>query len=449
MYDAKAHEALYNLWMPRGYDKWIQDFCDQQADTGLVGMITPQGGAHEDIVWSAAFVVMPWWQYVHCGDKRILENSYPAMKAYMDFLQKVGVKEVKHETTDYLVETLMSIGADRTRYSSGEDRGHLQISQWGDHLSTSDTFIARSNLPPQLNVFAVVEKSDTFIARSNLPLSIATAFYYLDVSTMAKIASVLGEEDDAKIYSNRADEINTAFNERFYNSAQGFYDTGIQSAQAWPIAFGLIPDEEKERVQNHFTRNVETVQRHLTTGYAGTKFAIEALSKIGRDDLVWKLATDTTYPSWGYMLRLNRTTSCERWDGEAGSLNHAPLGAAIDEWFYWGLAGIRPDAAEPGFRKIIFKPYLPEDLDSASASIETSYGTVSSSWKQKDGSAELTLKVPANCYAEVHIPCGESTKVIEGNVTASDSEGISLLESSEESSIFQITSGSYVFSFPV
>jgi alpha-L-rhamnosidase len=422
-----AREALYNLWMPRVYAKWIGDFCDQQDDTGMVGMIAPQAGANEDLVWSSAFLLIPWWQYLHCGDRRILEDNYPAMQRYVSFLQRLGTRDVSVMPTGELLEKLHWINGTTTRFPAAEDAGHLQISQWGDHLATAEGSASRSNLP----------------------LSIATAFYYLDAVTMARIARVLGKTDDARSYEALSEEIKSAFNERFFDEALGYYDTGIQSAQAWPLVFGLVADGQRERVQNYFVRSVEQVQRRLTTGYTSTAFAIHALSDAGRDDLVWKLATSTEYPSWGYMLRNNRTTSCERWDGDGGSLNHAPLGAAIDEWFYWGLAGIRPDESAPGFERIIFKPHLPPDLPWAKASIKSARGAIVSAWEHDGGTAILTVSVPANSTGMVHVPTSEPESVTETDGPAAEAEGVTVGDVEDGRSVFVVGSGTYVFTFRV
>lgn len=422
---ACAHQAMYNLWMPRLYSKWIGDCRDTQDTTGLVGMIAPRPGTDEDLVWSAAFVTIPWWQYVHYGDRRILEDSYAHLKKYMEYLEKTGLAEVAPMTTEQIHAKIGWHDGFEHRFSSPEEHGYLQLSQWGDHLATAEGYRHWSGHP----------------------LSISTAFYYLDVTIMARIAEVLGKDDDVSAYDALAEKIKSAFNERFYDDVCGYYDGGVQSAQAWPLAFGLVPDEERERVAQFLTGLVGDRQRRLTTGYASTKFAIQALSEAGGDDIVWQMATKTDYPSWGYMLRLDRTTSCERWDGEGGSLNHAPLGSAIDEWFYWGLAGIRPDVSAPGFERIIFKPHLPKDLAWAKATLETPRGTVSSEWKQNDGKAVLTISVPANCEATVHIPCGDSDAITESDMTASTSEGVEFISSSDNESLFAVGSGTYQFRF--
>ena len=422
---ATAHEALYNLWMPRVYAKWIADFCDQQDERGMVGMIAPQAGAEEDLVWSAAFLLIPWWQYVHYGDRRILEDSYASLQRYIAYLEATGLKDVTTKPSDEVIQALMWRSGPEARFPAEEDRGCLQISQWGDHLATAEGYVVRANLP----------------------LSMATAFFYLDVRIMARIAAALGREEDARRYLDLAGKIKAAFNERFLDTGLGYYDTGIQSAQAWPLAFGLVPEDHRQRVASYFTSNVNFRQRRLTTGYTSTKFAIQALAEVGRDDVIWQLATATTYPSWGYMLRGNRTTTTENWRG-AGSLNHAALGAAIDEWFYWGLAGIRPDETAPGFERIIFKPYLPPDLQWARASLRTARGVVISEWRKEGDTAHLSVTVPANSSATVHIPAEEPEQITEGGVAVAEAAGVGFLRSGNGETLFEVGSGAYRFTFP-
>jgi len=423
---ATAHEALYNLWMPQVYAKWIGDFRDQQDELGMVGMIAPQAGSEEDLVWSAAFVLMPWWTYLHCGDLRLLEENYPALQRYMAFLRRVGVRTISTQTSTAVIDSLLWRCGKDARFPAESERGHLQISQWGDHLSTAEGFVARTNLP----------------------LSVATAFYYLDVMVMSRIADALGKPSDAAEYRQLAGAIQSAYHERFFDPHVGYYDSGVQSAQAWPLAFGMVPEEHQGRVAAYFTRCVGEVQRHLTTGYVGTKFAIEALSMLGRDDLVWQLATATGYPSWGYMLRNNRTTSCERWDGDGGSLNHAPLGAAIDEWFYWGLAGIRADEGGPGFEHIVFKPYIPKTLPWARATLQTIRGEIVSDWRHDGRQVTWVITVPANCKATIHVPADDPGKVMENGQPLAHADGVAFLGVENGRCRFSIGSGAYQMAFP-
>ena len=77
-------------------------------------------------------------------------------------------------------------------------------------------------------------------------------------------------------------------------------------------------------------------QRRLTTGYASTKFAIEALAMGGRDDVIWALATATTYPSWGYE---NRTVAVRVPAGSnaARRLEHRVAGADANPYLLFAV----------------------------------------------------------------------------------------------------------------
>jgi len=423
---ATANEALYNLWMPRVYEKWIGDYRAQQTECGSVGMIVPQAGFEEDTVWSAAFLIVPWLTYLHTGDTRILEENYPNFQRYIEFLETCGVDKIQTMTSNEVINSILWRCGPGNRFPSEEDRGYLQLSQWGDHLSTVEDFDFRANHP----------------------LSVGTAFYYLQVTLMAKIARVMKRSGDASECDRLAERIKAAFHERFYDQKVGCYDTGLQSAQAWALVFGLVDDTEFERVQNRFVNEVANRQKHLTTGYVGTKFAIEALAQAGRNDVVWKLATATDYPSWGYMLRNNRTTTCEAWDG-GGSLNHAPLGAAIDEWFYWGLAGIQPDESAPGYASITFKPYIPADLAWARASIRTMRGPVRSAWRREGDGVVLEITVPANSSATVVVPAASADEIMESGTPYAQADGVICLSSSELETQLKVGSGSYTFTFPL
>lgn len=421
---ASAHEAMYNLWMPRVYTKWIRDYQDQQDDSGLVGMITPRAGIEEDLIWSCAFFLIPFWQYIRYGDRQILEENYSAFKRYMDYLAASACKEIPESWLTTAHDRLLCPATPLESRLNPKEKGYLQLSQWGDHLATTEGYKMRTDYP----------------------LSIATAFYFLDAVTMADIAETLGHKSDVKYYRQLAEKIKDAFNQNFFDAPCNFYDGGTQSAQVWPLAFGLVPAEQYRPVADYLYDQIAKKQRRLTTGYIATQFAIDLLSRMGQSDLVWRLANATDYPSWGYMLRHGQTTTTETWDGENGSMNHVALGAALDQWLYSTLAGIRADPQQPGFEHVIIAPYFPSDLQWARASIHTMRGTLVSSWRQNNEDIDLTIAIPANCSAEIHLPA-KSTRVLESGKPVAKAKGIKLRQATEQSSIVETGSGVYRFRF--
>lgn len=414
-----ATETYYNFWMPRVWAKWIADYYDQQDELGMVGYIVPLPCPGEDLVWSASFLLIPWWQYLHCGDRRILEESYASQQRYVAYLEATGTKTVTNLATVELEKRLRWQCPAEARFPAEADRGHLQISYFGDHLATH-------------------EGASGFC--KNQPLSVATAFYYLIVSTLARIAETLDRQADAKRYRGLADKIKAAYNDRFFDPNWGYYDIGSQSAQGWALAFGLVPAEHRDQVAMYLCSSVNFRQRRLTTGLTGTRHVIEAIAQSCRGDVIWNRAIATDYPSWGYMLRdPKRTTMAENWYG-AASLCHSNLGAAIDEWFYWGLAGIRPDETGPGYAKIIFEPYLPKDLPWAKASLRTLRGEIVSHWEHDGKKAVWKITVPANSTAQVRFPVEKPEGITESGVPVRCEGG---------KPVFEIGSGTYCFEFPV
>jgi alpha-L-rhamnosidase len=413
-----AQEAMLNISVQKLYTKWYQDNRDQQDKQGRISCIVPRAGIEEDLVWSSSFVLMPWYQYVFYGDTGVLKDNYTSILKYMNFLASQGRADIKpkeagenHIFNDSLLPPVQI--------------GYLQQSQWGDHLSLAETFKGRSGLP----------------------LSISTAFYYHDLQIMEKMAKVLGKTEEAERFRQIAAKVLQAFNDKFLNRQEGYYDDKSQSAQAWPLFFGMVPPDMEAAVMRTLLNDI--IQRrneHLTTGYVGTKYVLDLLTKKGYKDLVWKLALKTDFPSWAYALRNGRTTITERWT-DGGSQNHVVLGAAIDPWFYNILAGIQPDENTPGFRQITIKPYIPEnELDWVNASVNTQYGLVSSAWQKKQNGLLLEIKVPVNTTAWVYLPAGSGAVITENGKPVSQVKDIRQVSTADGVQVFEVGSGAYSFS---
>ncbi len=413
-----AQEAMLNVTIQKVYTKWFRDFRDQQDRQGRVGCIVPRAGIEDDLVWGSSFVIVPWYQYSFYGDTMVLKENYDAILRYMNYLASQGRTDIqpKEKGGNPLFNDTVP---------QPNIIGYLQQSQWGDHLSLAEAYRSRSGLP----------------------LSISTAFYYHDVLIMEKIARVLGKSAHAETFRFLAEQILNAFNQKFLHRKEGYYDDGSQAAQAWPLFFGMVPADIEQTVFNTLIHDiVEKHNTHLTTGYIGTKYLLDLLTRKGHQDLVWELALKTDFPSWAYSLRNGRTTITEKWS-DGGSQNHLVLGAAIDPWFYNVLAGINPDEDNPGFKKFMIKPYVPKnDLDWISASLQTQYGKIASSWhKMKDGII-FDIQVPSNTKAMVQLPVGEGAKILEGGKQLSQVKGLNSLVVEKGQSIFELGSGSYSFS---
>jgi alpha-L-rhamnosidase len=84
--------------------------------------------------------------------------------------------------------------------------------------------------------------------------------------------------------------------------------------------------------------------------------------------------------------------------------HNQPSFGSVDVWFYKYLAGIKTTG--PGFSDISIRPFVPGDLDSAEACIDTIRGKVASSWKKEGNKLELTVTIPWNSRAHIELPPG-------------------------------------------
>ena len=238
--------------------------------------------------WSSGFHLVSWYHYLYYGDSKILKNNYEAMKRYVDFLSS--------SAKDFI----------------------LPKDKYGDWVSPLEGW----------------ERGG--------PMLTSTAYYYYTTSIVAKTADVLGLSEDKQKYTALAENIKKAFNQQYYKSEEKHYEDGSQFANSFALFLGLVPEEDKEAVLNNLVSNIkETNNMHLTTGILGTKYLMELLSKEGRSDIAWGLASQTTYPSWLDMLK-GHNTLCEHWREDGmNSHNHVMLGS-VDSWFYKYL-GWNPD----------------------------------------------------------------------------------------------------------
>ena len=237
---------------------------------------------------------------------------------------------------------------------------------------------------------------------------IADVWYYYDVLLFSKMAQILGKSAEAASYGLVAAEIKDALNRTFFDARTGNYANGTQTANAMALSLDLVPNEQRAAVERSLTDDIVYAHNtHLTTGFIGVKFLMPLLTSLGRSDLAYELATETTYPSWGYMVKRGATTLWELWQEKTGpamnSQDHIMFGS-VGAWFYNALGGINLSAESVGYQHLRIAPQIVEDLASASASIDTIRGTVTSSWSHSPGVIALEVTIPVNSDAQVVLP---------------------------------------------
>src|SRR5207245_2686559 len=261
---------------------------------------------------------------------------------------------------------------------------------------------------------------------------IATAFFAHSADLLARTATVLGRNADATGYGALFRAVRAAFNREFVSST-GRVGENTQTAYALALAFDLLPDSLVLPAADRLAQDVRARAEHLTTGFLGTPYLLHVLSGTGHAGVAFALLTQRTYPSWLYPITRGATTMWERWDGirpdssfedpGMNSFNHYAFGA-VGDWMYRNIGGIDVDSAGPGYRRSRIAPRPGAGLTSASASLETGYGTLSSAWRLDGKRFVLDVTIPANTSAEVTLWDARLDQVREGSAPINASAGV-------------------------
>ncbi len=255
--------------------------------------------------------------------------------------------------------------------------------------------------------------------------AISTPFYAYLCNIMRDFAIRLDKDADADFFQREFDTITAVYNSCYLDTASGNYANGTVTANILPLWFGMVPGKLEDKVfANIIGKTEHDFGGHVSTGVVGIQQLMRTLTEYGRADLALRLATDTTYPSWGYMARRGATTIWELWNGDGGgerdlrgangqllasmnSANHVMLLGDLLLWEYEYLGGIR--ALEPGYSKIQFKSTFIEGLNRVDCTYRSVSGLIESHWQRKGQSIEWTITVPPNTTAEVCLPNADGT----------------------------------------
>ena len=408
-----ARTAAFNMEVAGFFTKWLRDLAADQYKDGRVPTVIPDTGnpnqpPRVSAAWSDAAVIIPWTMYLSYGDKRILEEAYPAM-----------VKWVEYE-----------------RERAGSDYIWKNDFQYGDWLA-----YAAPNAEARSYPGATTGKD-----------LIATAYFAYSTDLLRRSAQVLGKNEDAARYADLLTKIKAAFTQEFVTQT-GRVGEGTQTAYALALQFDLLPEQLRPIAAQRLVEDVRQ-RKHLTTGFLGTPFLCHVLSRFGYLEDAYMLLNRENYPSWLYPVKQGATTIWERWDGikpdgsfqdkSMNSFNHYAYGA-IGEWMYRVMAGIEIDPEAPGYKHILIQPQPGDGFTSVTAYHTTMYGKVSSAWESENASFQLTVEVPPNTRATVRLPRAQLADVMESGHPISHADGIRAARQDGGAVVVEVGSGRYEF----
>ena len=376
------------------YTKWARDIREAQREDGCIPDVAPAYWNYysDNVTWPAALPMACDMLFTNFGDKRSIEENYPAIKKWVSHIREY------YMTEDFIITK----------------------DKYGDWC-----------VPPES--LELIHSKDP--SRKTDGALIATAYYLKVLQLMHRFASLQGLKADAEEWEDLEHRMKDAFNARFLHIKEGtspvpghtlypdsiFYGNNTVTANILPLAFGLVPKNYIHEVaKNAVTSIITTNKGHISTGVIGVQWLLRELSRRGHADVAYLLATNKTYPSWGYMVEKGATTIWELWNGdtanpEMNSGNHVMLLGDLLPWCFNNLAGIRADRWKSGYKHIVFQPAFEiQELSNVDASYMSIYGKIISRWTKTPTHLEWDIELPANTTGEVHLPDGRKEKIGSG-----------------------------------
>jgi hypothetical protein len=324
---------------------------EAQTVDGLVPDIAPEyvvfgGGFRDSPEWGSSTFQLPWLAWQIYGDRETLAEGYRTMQAYDRYLNS----KLQDGLLTYGLGDWYDIGPRAPGYSQLTPRGVT-----------------------------------------------ASALYWSDLRVMESAADVLGlPAADAAA----AERLANAFEKAYWKN--GSYATGSQTSLAMPLALGLAPAAARHDLVEKLVADIRAHGNHTTAGDIGYHYVLRALMDAGRGGVVYDMAVEDTAPSYAGQIARGATSLTEAWDANPdSSQNHLMLGH-IEEWFYAGLAGIRPQ--DPGLRHIEIRPQPAGDLTWVKARWETFRGPVAVEWRRDGRNFHLQVSLPPGITAAVVLP---------------------------------------------
>lgn len=389
-----APTALYNFELSRFLEKWLRDVKAEQLPTGgLPNTVPVQGYGFPATMpemavdwWGDACVNVPWALYEATGNVDILRAMYPTMQKYVKacrFWAGFGIG--KHR---YIWHT-------------------PAVLHFGDWVAPD------------------VPKMSQWQGRSKYT---ATASLCNTSGRLAKIARLLGKDEDAAQYETLSAKVADAYCS-ILTDGSGKAKDEFQTAYVLPLYLNMFPENVKAKAAENLVKLVEKNDYKIGTGFPGTPYILFALADSGHADTAFKMLLNTQCPSWLYEVRVGATTVWERWDGldENGecpigddgtdqmiSYNHYASGA-VGAFLYRRVLGVEP--VLPGYKLFKFAPLVGGGLTEADGTVGTPYGEIKAAWHIENGEMTAEITVPMGTACTVTLPGGVEQNLSSGSYT--------------------------------
>ena len=346
------------------FKKWLTDMEDAQYKNGLLPAVLPYEGVEmmykatgSSVGWADAVYLIPYRYYKRYGDKAVLEQYWPMMQKYGDYLfTHLGLTN--------------KTAAKANPYNHATYEKGVHLGEWLEPEEFRDQVYGTSAKHPEE----------------------CTAYLHYAMATLSEIAAILGKTDYAAKCEKLAEDAKKAY-ARFAE-----LDTDRQAKLVRPLALGLLDGETRVAAQKRLKQAAENYNYKVGTGFLSTPFVLPVLAEAGEVETAYKMLLNEQRPGWLAEVKDGATTIWESWEGDLSQNHYSP--GAVCQWLFEGVAGICPD----GPQHFVIAPLPGPGLEHAEAAYNSLYGTVASRWERQGEQITYTVTVPANTTADIKLP---------------------------------------------
>ena len=377
--------------------RWMMNVRAEQMEKGEIPNVVPYLKSYKTMAnvttkfhtscgWGDTVEQVPLTLYREYGDKRVLEENYPAMKRWINYIKE---RAWNHHPEEY-----------ETWDKEHQERSHYL---WNTDFHYADWLVPSMVLgnPDGTAMIQTARQTMRYVA---------PAYFANTAATMAEIAEILGQTEDAKEYRQLYEKIREAFIEE-YVSKDGTLEKELQGLYVIALKNHLCQKELQPKMAAHLNEMIQENDNCLDTGFLSVHYLLDVLCENGYRDTAYKILFQTKCPSWLYEVEHGATTMWESWgaigeDGQVStySYNHYAFGCVMD-WIYREIGGIKELA--PGYESVMICPDMKCGLTDVKCTQHTPNGVLQVVWKVKESKGSIRVKIPCNTKAMICLPTGK------------------------------------------
>lgn len=333
-----AETAMMLLDSREFYRKWLYDVADCQCkNSGHIQHTAPlMGGGGGPSGWGGAIVEVPYKFYKMYGDKALLDEFFPKMLHFLDYLE--------------------------SRSENGlvwrEEKDGWCLGDW---------------CPPTQLVIPEAY--------------VNTVLYIKFMQQTIEAAEILGRQNEIAHLPERIEKVKHAIEVAYYSPAYHWYCGDVQGASSLAFTVGMVNEDGRNRVIEKYKK-----LGMYDTGIIATEALTGYLFEIGESQLAFDLLAGDKEVSFAHMAKNGATTIWENWNGQ-DSRNH-PMFGAVTKYIFMYLLGIRQAKGSVAYKDVVISPCFVEGMNEAKGHITTESGVIRVEYK-KNGK-----KAVVKAYAE-------------------------------------------------